>query len=278
MLKTAFEVLNEIENNDFKAYIVGGYARDKYLSIESTDVDICTSATPKQLVTIFREASLKNEEYGSIIVIHKGVRFEITTFRKELKYKNARKPIEIEYIDSLEEDLKRRDFTMNTLCIDKNNNMIDHHNAIEDINKKLIKTVGDPDNKFSEDALRILRALRFLSQLDFDLEEKTEQAIINNKESIELLTKQRVKEELDKLFTGKNPQKALDKIIELDLERLLNINGLKDVEVVSNNLAMWAQLDIDINAWPFSKNEKNTIKTIRKLMKKKETQNMSLKY
>ena len=161
MNDTARLILNKINESGFQAYLVGGYPRDLYLGRESTDFDICTNATPKDLTEIFGDVKQHLEQYGSVTVYLNNLRFEITTFRKDIKYINNRKPIEIEYIDNLEDDLKRRDFTMNTMCLDSEGNLIDLLNGKEDIDKHLIRTVGDANKKISEDSLRILRAIRF---------------------------------------------------------------------------------------------------------------------
>ena len=125
MQETAMSVLKKITDNNFRAYIVGGYPRDIYMNRQSIDVDICTNATPKDLNEIFKGSILPKQEYGGVTVIVNNIRFEITTFRKDIKYLNNRKPIEIEYVDNLLDDLKRRDFTMNTMCIYSNGNLID---------------------------------------------------------------------------------------------------------------------------------------------------------
>ena len=181
MIKTALKLLKKLENNGYEAYIVGGFVRDYILNIESVDVDITTNATPMDLKRIFKDSCLPNEEYGSVRVIVRNIHFEITTYRKEYEYLNNRKPIKFEYINNLEEDLKRRDFTINTLCMDSNCRILDLLGGIEDINDKVIDTVGDSDKKFSEDALRILRAIRFATVLNFKLKDNVKRAIIKNK-------------------------------------------------------------------------------------------------
>ena len=125
MYEIAIKMLNKLTENGFEAYIVGGYPRDLILNRESFDIDICTNAKPKELKEIFKDSMLSKVEYGSVTVIYRKVRFEITTFRKDLKYENHRVPTKIKYIGSLADDLKRRDFTINTLCIDSNGNIID---------------------------------------------------------------------------------------------------------------------------------------------------------
>ena len=131
MLNTALKLIKTIEEHGYIAYIVGGFVRDQLLGITSNDIDICTSARPSDIRNIFPNSCLPNEAYGSITVVIKNIRFEITTFRKEIRYLNNRKPIEFEYIDDLMEDLKRRDFRINTICMDKDGKVIDLLNGKE---------------------------------------------------------------------------------------------------------------------------------------------------
>jgi len=171
MNETALKILKKINSNGFVSYLVGGYPRDLYLGKESIDYDICTNATPKELKEIFGESVLPAEQYGSVTLMYHNTRFEITTFRKDIKYINNRKPVEIEYVDNLLDDLKRRDFTMNTMCIDSNGNLIDLLNGKEDINDRIIRTVGNAELKIYEDSLRIHRAIRFATILNFKLDD-----------------------------------------------------------------------------------------------------------
>ena len=189
-----------IEKNGFKVYIVGGYVRDIYLSIESTDIDMCTSAKPKDLVKIFKSNIIIDEKYGSTKLTYKNYCFDITTFRKDIKYKDNRRPSEIEYVDDLKEDLNRRDFTINTICMDKDGNIIDLLNGISDLERKVIKTVADANKSFQDDGLRILRAIRFATVLNFELSSKVELAIDNNKDLLKNLSYERKKYELDHIF------------------------------------------------------------------------------
>ena len=138
MYKKALEVLNILANNGYVAYIVGGYPRDYLLNIKSTDIDICTNAKPVELSAIFDTDKINDIGYGAIKIIYKNYRFDITTFRKDIKYEDNRRPIKIKYINDLKKDLLRRDFTINTLCIDKDGNLIDLLNAKGDIDNKII--------------------------------------------------------------------------------------------------------------------------------------------
>ena len=204
MLNEALNVLKTLEESGYSAYIVGGFVRDYTLGIISKDVDIATNATPKQIMEIFKTSVLPKEEYGSVTLYVKNYRFEITTFRREIKYINNRKPIEIEYINDLIEDLKRRDFKMNTLCMDKYGKILDFFDGKKDIKKKIINTVGDSNYKFSQDSLRILRAIRFATILNFKLSDDVKNAILNNKHLLKTLSYSRKKQELDKIFLSKN--------------------------------------------------------------------------
>lgn len=264
MYNTALELLNKFNEANFKAYIVGGFPRDLYINKKSTDVDICTNATPKEIKEIFKDSKINNEQYGSVSLIYNTVRFEITTFRKEKKYENNRYPVKIKYIDNLIDDLLRRDFTINTLCIDSEGNYIDLLNAKQDIDNKIIKCVGDANKKIKEDILRSLRAIRFATILNFKLDDKLKKAIKKNKKLIKKLSYYRKKEELEKIFSSPNCKYGLDLIKELELDKELNINT--DIIITTSSLGIWAQLNV-LDIYPFTKNEKEIIKNIKLALK-----------
>ena len=196
MYNSAIKVLKMLEEHGFKAYIVGGFVRDLIINRKSSDIDICTNAKPKEIKEIFKNVILKKEQYGSVTLVINQVTFEITTFRK---------------------DLKRRDFTMNTICMDSNGNIIDMLNAKADLENKIIKTVGPARVKLSEDSLRILRAIRFSTILDFDLDKDLIKYIVKYKKLLRKLSYYRKKEELDKIFSSPNKKKGINLFIELDL-------------------------------------------------------------
>ena len=129
MLETALKILKKFSEHSYKAYIVGGFVRDHILGIESSDIDITTNATPKEVKELFADSCLPNDDYGSVVVIKKGIRFDITTFREDIDYEDHRKPVTVRYIDDLYPDLLRRDFVINTLCMDDNGNIIDCDNV-----------------------------------------------------------------------------------------------------------------------------------------------------
>ena len=188
MLDTSLKVLNMIEDNSYEAYIVGGFVRDYIMGIKSNDVDITTNAKPKELIKIFPNANLDNALYGSITVYYNDIRFEITTYRMESNYDDNRHPDTINYVKDLKTDLKRRDFTINTICMDKYGNILDLLNCKDDINKKIIRTVINPMASFKLDSLRILRAIRFATTLDFELDSKIVEAIRQSKYLLEGLS------------------------------------------------------------------------------------------
>ena len=264
MYNTALELLNKFNEANFKAYIVGGFPRDLYKNKKSTDVDICTNATPKEIKEIFKDSKINNEQYGSVSLIYNTVRFEITTFRKENKYENNRYPVKIKYIDNLIDDLLRRDFTINTLCIDSEGNYIDLLNAKQDIDNKIIKCVGDANKKIKEDILRSLRAIRFATILNFKLDDKLKKAIKKNKKLIKKLSYYRKKEELEKIFSSPNCKYGLNLIKKLELDKELNINT--DIIITTSSLGIWAQLNV-LDIYPFTKNEKEIIKNIKLALK-----------
>ena len=266
MLEKAIYVLKMIEDAGFKAYIVGGFVRDYILGIESNDIDITTNATPKELKEIFKNTLLLNDDYGSITVMKKDVRFEITTFRKEFKYLDHRRPEKVEYIDSLEEDLKRRDFTINTICMDSNGEIIDYLNGRKDLDKKVIKTVGNASKRFEEDSLRILRAVRFATNLGFKLSDDVVNAILEKKSLLKKLSYQRKKEELDKIFTSDKAQDGIKYLIDLGLDKVLEIKNLNKVTSTDSLIGVWAILDV-LDKYPFSNHEKQMIENVQKTLK-----------
>lgn len=191
MYELALLLLKKINDLGYVAYIVGGYPRDKYLNIESFDIDICTNMKPDMLKEYFNVT--RDNGYGSVIIDNK---FEVTTFRRDT-YDNSRYP-KIEYVNSLEEDLERRDFIINTLCIDYKGNYIDKLGAIKDIENKIIRTVKNSNDIFKEDPLRIVRALRFKIDLNFKLNSDIINSINEFSYLLDTISKTRLEKEIEK--------------------------------------------------------------------------------
>lgn len=261
-----FKILKKINSYGYISYIVGGYPRDIYMGRKSNDYDICTSATPKELKEIFRNL-IKSEQYGSVVLEVKNTKFEITTFRRDIKYINNRKPVEIEYVKTIEEDLKRRDFTMNTMCIDENGKLIDLMSAKKDIDKKIIKMVGEPNIKLKEDSLRILRAIRFATVLNFRLDERLKASIIKHKDLLKNLSYYRKKEELDKIFSSPNVVYGIELIKMLGLSEPLELKNIEKLVPTTYLIGMWSQLNV-FDKYEFNNTEKDTIIKIQELMNK----------
>ena len=257
----ALEILNKLYDCGFAAYIVGGFPRDYYLGIISDDIDICTSASFNDLCGIF--SCVKNKNHGSYILEYKDYDFDVTTFRKDSKYVDNRFPSSVKFVNSLKDDLNRRDFTVNTLCIDCNGDFIDSMNARIDINHRLIKLIGSK-KRICQDSLRILRAIRFATVLNFSIDSYLSSAINKYKSSLLNLSFDRKKSELDKIFSSVNSKYGIDLIRSYGLDKYLNID-ISDVVIVDDLCGMWAQVVID-DSYNFTKSERYKIYKIKDLI------------
>ena len=258
------EILSKIEENGFEAYIVGGYVRDHILGIESTDIDICTNAKVKDILDIFSDVNASSNEYGAVKIITNKAKIDITTYRRDLRYNGSRRKVEMEYVDNLIDDIQRRDFTMNTLCMSKEGNIIDVLGGRKDIEDKIVRCVGDINERINEDPLRMLRAVRFATVLDFKIEENLYDELKKNKELLETLSMERIKEELTKILIHKNAIKGLDYLRRLGFLPYLGIDFDKIVNV-PDVAAMYSQL-VFTKEYPFSKEEKHNIDSVRSIL------------
>lgn len=277
MLKKALEVLKIIEDNGYEAYLVGGFVRDYVLGIESKDFDVCTSATPMELQTIFNDVKVPFEKYGAVLLVYKKLHFEITTFRMDLEYLGNRRPSKIMYTNDLMVDLKRRDFTINTLCMDKNGNIIDRLGTTNDVKNHIIKCVGNPYKKLSEDALRILRAIRFAVVLDFRLSADVKDAIIKNRDLLKEVSYYRKKQELNKIFASNNIEKGINILKDLGLVEVLGLKIEKDIVKTSDPLGIWLQVN-PCDRYQFTKNEKHNLEAIKAILRDNKIEDEELYY
>ena len=275
MKDIALKLINKIVDAGFDAYIVGGFVRDYLLGIESNDVDVNTNATPKDLLSIFKDSISPQEDYGSVTVIYNNIRFEITTFRKETGYLDHRRPEKIEYINDLYEDIVRRDFTINSLCMDKDGNIIDLLNVRDDIDRKIVKAIGNPIDRFREDSLRILRAVRFSVTLEFELDKELIKAIKECSYLLKDLSYYRKKDELDKIFTCKNSLNGIKLLIDLGLDKVLELDNLDKVKCTNSLIGVWAVLNV-WDRYPFTNNEKALMKDINTVMERNNLDPMTL--
>ncbi|MEG1143323.1 MAG: hypothetical protein RR228_01275 [Bacilli bacterium] len=266
MKKEIKDVLINLESHGFLAYVVGGYVRNRLLGKTSSDIDIITNARVKDIVLIFKDNVKKTGDYGTAKILINNVSFDVATFRKEERYENN-KPKDITYVDDLYTDLLRRDFTINTICMDKNEKIIDLLDAYQDLERNMIYTVGDVSIKFKEDKTRLLRAIRFMVTLNLKLSKDIDDYISNNKEDFLDIPYSIKKEEIDKIFTSKNYLEFIKYIKKYELEDYI---GFKTSSLIktSSTLGMWAQLNYD-ERFPFTRIEKNQINKIRELISKK---------
>ncbi len=264
MEKTIFNILDKLESKGYEAYIVGGYVRNFLLKRASQDIDITTSATPKEVIEILKEENPTTYEYGNIFIKNKEYDVEITTMREEYNYIDNRRPNKIKYITDLKQDLLRRDFTINTICMDKNGKIIDLLNGIQDIKKKTIKMVGNPKLRLKEDALRILRAVRFAANLNFKIEDSLKEAIKENKEYLKQISYERKKEELTKIFTSDNKKYVCKLLKELELEGPLELKNIENILKTNDIIGIYATVLSD--NYPRTKTEKKLTTTINTLL------------
>lgn len=222
MPKDVLFILNKLRENGFEAYIVGGCVRDKLLSIEPHDYDITTSAKPNEIKNVFSDCKtiLVGEEFGTVGILLNKVLYEVTTFRIDGNYINNRKPEKVIFSDNLKEDLKRRDFTINAMAMDIDGKLYDPFFGKKDLQEKIIRAVGDPNERIKEDALRMMRAIRFAGRFDFYIEENLFDAIGLNASLLKKIAPERIFDEFSKMITSEKPSYYL---------LLLEESGILDV-------------------------------------------------
>ncbi len=210
--KDILTCIRALEDAGYSAYVVGGCVRDNLLGLAPSDYDLCTNATPEQIAGVFHKYSLvrSGEKHGTIGVVMGHQVYEITTFRTEGTYSDNRHPDSVEYVDTVAEDLARRDFTVNAIAYAPGEGYIDPFGGYQDLNRKILRAVGDPQKRFQEDALRILRGVRFATRFGFTLEENTKQAMLSLAPLMDNLARERVMSELSKLLLHVNAQDILD--------------------------------------------------------------------
>lgn len=202
----AKKIINTLEQSGYEAYIVGGCVRDAVLGRKPMDWDITTSASPLEIKEIFSYTIDTGIEHGTVTVMMDHQPFEVTTYRIDGKYEDHRRPNEVQFTKCLKEDLLRRDFTINAMAYNDREGLVDMYHGMEDLKKGLIRCVGVASRRFDEDALRILRALRFQAQLGFEIEEETKEAIKNQARFLKDISAERIQVELDKLLVSNHPE------------------------------------------------------------------------
>lgn len=198
-------VLEILHKYNYEAYIVGGACRDYFLGKEPKDYDICSNATPEQLQEIASKENIRLIEtglqHGTVTFHIENENIEVTTYRTDGEYENHRKPKNVEFVQDVVKDLSRRDFTFNALLYDTQVGFIDYFGGVEDLKNHMVCCIGNPDDRFEEDALRILRAIRFACKLNFTIESKTKNAIHRKQELLEFISKERIQMELNQILS-----------------------------------------------------------------------------
>lgn len=195
-----FDVLKKLFNdNGFRLYIVGGTSRDLLLKVNINDFDFVTDATPNDIIIFLKDVDMTFAKYGSVHVHVNNNKIDITTMREEGEYDDSRHPSSIKFIKDIEKDSIRRDFTINAIYIDENYQFIDPQNGLKDLKEKIIRMIGNPEKRITEDPLRMLRALRFSIVYKFDIEPELKKAIEKNYNKIDLINSSKIKEEFEKL-------------------------------------------------------------------------------
>ena len=226
----AFPVLKQLEQAGYEAYFVGGSIRDLILNRPIHDIDIASSAYPEEVKRLFPKTIDTGIKHGTVTVLNDGASYEITTFRTESGYQDFRRPDHVTFVQNLAEDLKRRDFTINALAMNRTGEVIDLFNGLGDLQKHLIKAVGDPMKRFHEDALRMMRAVRFMSQLNFDIESQTKEAVSDLHQLLSKISVERIRDEFVKMGTGINSRDAFKIFLQTKLsESVPDFAGKSDL-------------------------------------------------
>ena len=238
---------NIFEKNGFKAYLVGGAVRDMFMNKEASDWDVTTDATPEQVISAFKKVIPTGIAHGTVTVHFMGEEIEVTTFRIEQGYSDGRHPDKVSYASDIEEDLSRRDFTMNAIAVSlKDGSIVDPFNGKADIKNKVIRSVGNPLERFNEDGLRPIRAIRFASQLGFEIETNTLQAISNEKvlQKTSTISIERFRDELVKLLKSPKPSVGLKLLESTNIMKLFLPELLEGRNCIQNDVRGYHVFDV----------------------------------
>lgn len=270
--KSIKKVMTVMQENGFECYIVGGCVRDFLMGKEPHDFDITTNALPEETKKCFSDFRVIETgiQHGTVTVLIDGEPIEITTYRIDGEYEDNRHPKSVEFTSELKQDLSRRDFTVNALAYDGKNEICDLFSGREDLKNAVIRCVGNPDKRFNEDGLRILRALRFSSVLDFDIETETDKSIRRNKLLLKNISRERIFTELSKLVCGKRAKRVLIEFREVFEEIIPQLKEVEKYEKCTEALsrvepskelrfaALFAECDNTKSIFKSLKSDKNT--------------------
>lgn len=240
----AAPIIHTLNEAGYEAYFVGGAVRDLLLDLPIHDVDIATSAYPAEVQALFPRHFDVGLDHGTIMVWFEGETYEITTFRTESTYQDYRRPDKVTFVQNLEEDLLRRDFTINALAMNPDHKIVDYFHGQKDLADQVIRAVGNPHDRFNEDGLRMMRGVRFASQLDFQIEPETLVAIAENAGILVHIAVERIAVEMNKLWIGVNWHKGLDYFLETDL--IQYVPYLADYKAVFTDLLGYTSDQVQI--------------------------------
>lgn len=277
-------ILATLEKNGFEAYIVGGCVRDQLLGKKVSDFDITTNAKPDDIKSLFKRTIDTGIKHGTVIIVMKDkdtgkfYNYEVTTFRVEGVYRDGRHPETVEFVTDLYEDLSRRDFTINALAYNERVGLVDRFEGLKDLNEKKIRAVGNPIDRYNEDALRILRSIRFAAKLSFDIEQKTLDAIKECKENLSNISKERIQIELTKTLVSENPEYikyifdyGLDKYITKSFSYIRYNKLIKSDDIVLVYCSLlYDNIDICYDVLKGLKFDNDTIKNAQYILKHKD--------
>ncbi len=219
-------IINNLQLHGYEAFAVGGCVRDSILARRPEDWDITTSARPEEIKKLFRRTVDTGIEHGTVTVLIGKDSFEVTTYRVDGAYEDSRHPIEVRFTSRLEDDLQRRDFTINAMAYNDEVRLVDVFGGMRDLNHHLIRCVGDPKERFSEDALRILRAVRFSAQLNFPIEPYTAEALKELAPTLAKISAERIQAELVKLLVSPHPERTVMHM-NLESQKLFFRSGMR---------------------------------------------------
>lgn len=245
-MNQAIGVIRVLEAAGFTAFMVGGAVRDFLLGKIPHDIDVATSAAPDQVKALFKRTVDTGIEHGTVLVLVDGEGIEVTTYRTEGGYTDSRRPDSVEFVQSIEEDLKRRDFTINAMAMGENLQIIDPYGGRADLADGLIRAVGEPTERFGEDALRMLRAVRFAGQLDFSIDDATLRAIQTQAPSISRIAVERLKNELDKIMESAHIERSMAYLQESNLT-----SYLPSGELFNMDWSAFKRSGVSLNGWVY---------------------------
>jgi len=268
---SAYNVLNTLHQAGYKAYVVGGAVRDHLLGLPCKDLDVATDALPEQVMDLFHKTFATGIAHGTVTVVHEEP-IEVTTFRVESEYVDKRRPSEVQFVRELRQDLARRDFTINAMALSKEEELVDYFDGQLDLQKKQIRAVGIAEERFEEDALRILRGIRFAAQLSFTIEATTLEAMKSKSHLLTFIAKERVKQEVSQIWLFQNPEIALSELKKTYMDASLpgSYSVLpvrhKPFQMSAHGWAWFHFFQKDPYTFPYSNNEKRLNAEVKRLI------------